>query len=143
MKRQYRTRLVRIAILVLVGWWGILRPLSAPFLHLSFNACVNDLRYLTGAAAQYAVENSVPLGTKVSLDSLKPYLRTSFGPKPYPWICPVGGVIATEFVVGQIPTCSLAEEDPERHDRLQKKMWDEYGRTQTWWWRVTHPRSQW
>src|SRR5262245_17785916 len=64
------------------------------------NNCVNNLRMLDGAIQQWALENTKPQGTRVTMADIDPYLKTK------PVTCPASGVY-TLHTVGTPPTCSI------------------------------------
>jgi len=64
------------------------------------NACINNLRQIDGATQQWALENSRPAGTRVTMADIQPYLRVK------PIICPAGGIY-TLTTVSTPPTCSV------------------------------------
>jgi hypothetical protein len=64
------------------------------------NACINNLRQLDAAKAQWALENGKKDGDLPTKEDLLPYL------KRWP-VCPKGGVY-TIGPIGQPPTCSVA-----------------------------------
>jgi hypothetical protein len=69
------------------------------------NACINNLRQLDGAAAEFALENEKKEGDAINFpDDLKLYIKlNSNGEIPG---CPAGGFYSVKRV-GEKPTCSL------------------------------------
>ena len=65
------------------------------------NACMNNLRLIDGAKAQWALEHQKRAGTLLTAADLAPYLRTNAVPA-----CPAGGVY-TLNPVGLAPLCSM------------------------------------
>jgi len=69
------------------------------------NACINNLRQIDAAANEFALENHLTNGDRISFPSdLTPYIKLDKNGKIPP--CPAGG---TYYIgrVGQTPTCSL------------------------------------
>jgi uncharacterized protein (DUF3084 family) len=67
-------------------------------------ACMNQLRMIEGAKMQWALENSIPNGSSVSMADLKNYMKG-------PVSCPSGGVYQLN-VIGTAATCSVAGHSP-------------------------------
>jgi hypothetical protein len=63
--------------------------------------CINNLRQIDGAKAQWALEKQKPSGTLLTVADLAPYLKTNTLPT-----CPAGGVY-TINPVGYAPLCSI------------------------------------
>jgi len=63
--------------------------------------CINNLRLIDGAKAQWALEKQKPKGALLTVADLAPYLKTNALP-----ICPAGGVY-TINPVGYAPLCSI------------------------------------
>ena len=69
------------------------------------NPCINNLRQIDAAANQFALENGLKTGTKISFpNDLTPYIKLNSAGKIPP--CPSGGVYHISKV-GETPTCSL------------------------------------
>ena len=64
-------------------------------------ACINNLRILTGAKDQWALENKKGVGTAVNPKDIVPYIKGNLLPT-----CPAGGVY-TINAVGANSTCSI------------------------------------
>jgi prepilin-type N-terminal cleavage/methylation domain-containing protein len=98
-----------VEIMIVVAIIGLLAAIAIPnFVRARTtsqkNACINNLRQLDGAKAQWALENGkqssdTPLSTDVS-----PYLGRGAGAFP---VCPAGGTY-TIGVVSNAPSCSLS-----------------------------------
>ena len=67
------------------------------------NGCINNLRQLDAAKAQWALEKGKKTGDVCTEDDLKPYIRLVGGQLPK---CPQGGTY-TIGPVGEPPTCSI------------------------------------
>ena len=65
------------------------------------SACVNNLRQIDGAIQQWALENSRPAGSPVTMADILPYFKNRIPPA-----CPAGGVYSVS-TVGASPTCSI------------------------------------
>ena len=82
-------------------------------------ACMNNLRQLDAAIAQYALEHGKHNGDPIHLSDLTPYIKlTPTGEIPP---CPAGGPY-TVTVVGAPPTCRL-ETNPSVKVRIQNFYW--------------------
>jgi hypothetical protein len=64
------------------------------------NACINNLRLLDGAIAQWALENRKQTGEVVTEQNLLPFVGQKMP------VCPSGGLYTTGLV-GKTPTCSI------------------------------------
>lgn len=65
------------------------------------NACINNLRMLDGATAQWALENKQTDGAPVTMGDLKPYLRGQSLPT-----CPAKGTYSVSKI-GEPPRCTI------------------------------------
>ncbi|MBA4150559.1 MAG: DUF4190 domain-containing protein [Verrucomicrobia bacterium] len=68
----------------------------------SVNSCINNLRQLDGATAQWAIENKKPEGSLVTASDINDYLKNGTESLK----CPQGGEY-TIGPVGEDPTCSV------------------------------------
>ena len=68
------------------------------------NACIHNLRMISSATDQWAIENNHTTKTPVTLKDLEPYLRNT------PIECPAGGAYSLT-IVGEKPTCSEPEHE--------------------------------
>lgn len=65
------------------------------------NACINNLRIITGAKEQWALENRKTVGSIVNAVDVLPYLKGNVIPA-----CPAGGVYSFN-PIGALVTCSI------------------------------------
>jgi type II secretory pathway pseudopilin PulG len=104
-------------ILLLVSLFGILCWIAIPnFNHPRSDpstGCINNLRQIAGAAAQFALENHKTNGEALNFpDDLKPYIRLTRKGEIPP--CPSGGIYTLKRV-GDTPTCSIGTNAPFPH----------------------------
>ena len=99
-----------VEIMIVVAIIGLLAAIAIPnFVRARTtsqkNACINNLRQLDGAKAQWALENGKQsTDTPVQTD-IQPYLgRGAVGTFP---LCPAAGVYTID-VVSNAPSCSLS-----------------------------------
>jgi len=64
------------------------------------NICINNLRQIDGAIQQWALENSRPPNSLVTMADIAPYLKNK------PLTCPAGGTYGLTIVSSK-PTCSV------------------------------------
>jgi hypothetical protein len=76
-------------------------PIGARSVMSSQNACINNLRTIEKAKAEWAQSKAAPSGSAVSWSDIAPYLMNPL-PK-----CPDGGSYSLGSV-GEQPTCSIA-----------------------------------
>lgn len=92
----------------IVAFLGIMAAIAIPsFMKARNNAranvCMNNLRMIDAAKAQWAVDNEKSDGSQVDVAGVNRYIRGSTTP-----ICPLGGTY-TYGDVGVKPTCSMPE----------------------------------
>ena len=99
-----------VEIMIVVAIIGLLAAIAIPsFVNArarsQANACINNLRMISAACDQFAIEANLTTGAPVSLHlDLTPYIKlNATGNLP---ACPAGGSYGIESV-GQIPVCSL------------------------------------
>jgi prepilin-type N-terminal cleavage/methylation domain-containing protein len=100
-----------VEIMIVVAIIGLLAAIAIPnFVKAratsQANACINNLRQIDGAAAQFALEAKKKTGDTINYPTdLTPYIKMDkTGNIPS---CPVGGDYYQDAKVGAIPTCSL------------------------------------
>ncbi len=99
-----------VEIMIVVAIIGLLATIAIPNfvrarLKAQQSACINNLRQIDAAKEEWALENSKKVGTVVTEDDIKPYIKLNANgnlPK-----CPSGGTY-TIGKVGEKPTCSTA-----------------------------------
>lgn len=96
-----------VEIMIVVAIIGLLAAIAVPNFVTARttsrrNACINNLRIMSAAKDQSAMDNNLAEGFVMALANIAPFLRGGLMP-----ICPSGGVY-TIGAVGANPTCSLA-----------------------------------
>jgi general secretion pathway protein G len=105
-----------VEIMIVVAIIGLLAAIAFPnFVHArttsQANACINNLRQLSGATQQWALEQKKAANATVTLTDLAPYIKlTSANSLP---ACPANGTYAVTTVSEQ-PTCTLSTATPPR-----------------------------
>ena len=95
-----------VEIMIVVAVIGLLAAIAIPnFVHAravsQATACINNLRMIDAAKAQWALEKGKNNGDVPTRDDLLPYLRR--------WpVCPAGGTY-TIGAIGEPPTCSVPD----------------------------------
>ena len=95
--------------MIVVAIIGLLLAITIPnYVRARANSqattCINNLRQLSGAVSQYALENHIASGASVTLNNLLPYLKlTSAGSLPP---CPASGTYSVTTTTNDA-TCSL------------------------------------
>jgi prepilin-type N-terminal cleavage/methylation domain-containing protein len=99
-----------VEIMIVVAIIGLLAAIAIPnFVNARQNAqargCINNLKQIDAAAAQFALERGKVTGASISFpDDLTPYLKLNSANKLPP--CPAGGSYS-DAKVGDQPQCSL------------------------------------
>jgi len=93
-----------VEIMIVVAIIGLLAAIAIPsFMRARStsqqNACINNLRQLSGGEDQYAIENNKVTGDDCTSTDILPYL------KKWP-VCPASGEYTID-VVGNDPTCNI------------------------------------
>ena|SRR5689334_8307896 len=106
-----------IEIMIVVSVIGLLAAIAIPnFIKArttsNRTACINNLRQVSAAVQQWALETKKNPNSPVTADDVLPYMKSSV-------ICPSGGSSFgdsyTLTIVGEEPTCKLA---PASHQLL-------------------------
>jgi prepilin-type N-terminal cleavage/methylation domain-containing protein len=99
-----------VEIMIVVAIIGLLAAIAIPnFVRArassQANACINNLRQIDAAAAQFALEQHKTTGTAITFpDDLTPYIKmNAAGSLP---VCPAGGQYS-DASIGATPQCSL------------------------------------
>jgi prepilin-type N-terminal cleavage/methylation domain-containing protein len=99
-----------VEIMIVVAIIGLLAAIALPnFVRArarsQATACINNLRMISDACDQFAIEANKTTGAHVSLHlDLLPYIKLNATRNLPP--CPAGGTYGIEKI-GDIPTCSL------------------------------------
>lgn len=98
-----------VEIMIVVAIIGLLAAMAIPnYIRARANAqassCVNNLRQLSTALNQYAIENHLDNSATVALTALKPYLKLNAVGSIPP--CPASGTYSVSTVTNE-PTCSI------------------------------------
>ena len=108
-----------VEIMIVVAIIGLLAAIAIPnFVKARAtsqqNACINNMRQITAAVNQWALENGQQTGTSVNNNDLTPYIQLNSN-SSIPG-CPAGGTY-TLGAVGNLPqvTCSLKTLTAEPH----------------------------
>lgn len=96
-----------VEIMIVVAIIGLLAAIAVPnFVRARSkaqqNACINNLKQMDGAKAQWAIENKKVDSDAVTTSDITPYLKGSVMPQ-----CPSSGAYAVT-TVSAIPTCTLS-----------------------------------
>jgi prepilin-type N-terminal cleavage/methylation domain-containing protein len=100
-----------VEMMIVVAIIGLLATIAIPnWVHArsasQINACIDNLRQISGATQQWAMENRKAPSESVTFGDIQPYLR-------YSVVCPAGGSAATFSSsysltdVGTLPTCKV------------------------------------
>jgi prepilin-type N-terminal cleavage/methylation domain-containing protein len=104
-----------VEIMIVVAIIGLLAAIAIPNFVKSratsqANGCINNLRQINAAAAQFSLEKGKKTGDPITFpDDLTPYIKmNSSGSLP---VCPAGGAYDCSMV-GTNATCTLSTLDP-------------------------------
>jgi hypothetical protein len=102
-------------------WPPIVRNIHNMAGALGNDDCIHPLKQIDAAINQWAIDNGMSNGARVTLDQLKLYIRlNSKGEIPG---CPQGGKYSVT-VVGAKPTCSLGTNTDMTRFRVHYFYWD-------------------
>jgi hypothetical protein len=98
-------------------WWNLREPRG----YSSSYPCINNLRQISEAIDEWALENEKHTGDPVTLDQIKPYIKINMINADFPK-CPWGGKYSVT-VVGAPPTCSLETNSETARIRIDNFYW--------------------
>ena len=102
--------------MIVVAILGLLASIAMPNLIKARNkaqasTCVNNLRLLSGAVDQWALESRKGNGTQVAFEDIELYIKGSFKA-----VCPAGGTYNFGIVGDEYPiACSISEHNAPFH----------------------------
>ncbi|HBA85863.1 MAG TPA: prepilin-type cleavage/methylation domain-containing protein [Verrucomicrobia bacterium] len=107
MKIQSKHGFTLVEIMIVVAIIGLLAAIALPSFMRSrqstqTNTCLNNLRLISWAKDQLALETGLPFGQAVVNAQLAPYLK-----KGIP-TCPIGAVVYDLRTIGENPLCPNA-----------------------------------
>ena len=95
-----------VEIMIVVAIIGLLAAIAIPnFVRARTtsqqNACINNMRQINGAIAQWAIENKKAASATVSSSDVTPYLKSSV-------VCPSGGTtIDDSYIIDRVDTTAF------------------------------------
>ena len=106
-----------VEIMIVVSIIGLVAAIAIPnFVRARATSnqttCINNLRQVGGAIAQWALENNASTNTTVQYSDIQPYMHGSV-------VCPTGGTsFGDSYAISDVqtaPTCKLVPTGPDAH----------------------------